>query len=48
MWTYEVLIHAQGDWGYGIHNTSNIEYTWAHLKNEIKLELFKNCNMSIN
>ena len=35
VWTHEIHLHAQGDWGYGEHSTSKIEVTWSRIKNQI-------------
>ena len=37
VWTHEVHIHGGGDFGYGESSTSNIEHTWAHLIETVKL-----------
>ena len=36
VWPHEIYNHGAGNFGYGAHSTSNIEHTWAHLKNMIK------------
>ena len=36
VWEHETYNHGAGNFGQGYHSTSNIEQTWAHIKNEIK------------
>lgn len=36
VWVYEIYNHNHGDFDYGLHCTSHIEYTWNNILQEIK------------
>ena len=37
VWKHEIYNHGHGQFRVGLHSTSNIEHTWAHLKMKLKI-----------